>query len=128
MAVRFAHGDGLHNGARLSAGPVPPSVQHGTANAYSNYRCRCGTCKAWNAGQSKLKRDRARARRLAALTRVNGLTRAEPKPGTIILTAVCGNCTLLLVEDPHTLTWLHLTTRDVICPGQRLPDTNAPAR
>lgn len=59
---------------------------------------------------------------------MDGLTRAVPKPGTIILTAMCDNCTLLLVEELHTMTWLHLTTRSVICPGQRLPDTNAPAR
>lgn len=26
---------------------LPPSVPHGTPNAYNHYECRCGPCTAW---------------------------------------------------------------------------------
>jgi hypothetical protein len=43
---------------------------------------------------------------------------AEPLAGSILLTAMCLHCKLSLVEDPRTFTWLHLTTRERVCPGQ----------
>ncbi len=50
------------------------------------------------------------------------MNKAEPLPGSVILTATCRHCTCTLIEDPNTMTWLHLTTREVPCPGQAVED------
>lgn len=51
--------------ARAVRGLAPDDPRHGTENAYSNYRCRCGPCTAVNTAKSARRNARYRQRRAA---------------------------------------------------------------
>ena len=50
------------------------------------------------------------------------MNKAEPQAGSIRILATCKKCTSEIISKPDGMEWVHVITRDALCPGQPIEE------